>query len=263
MKNDPAWIDVSALMLNGVGGLVARIQGLAGGDSDLFARYFERVNSVAEIQRREMHIEEVTGSDKTIDVVVDIFNRVNSGGTKLSKGDLALAKICAAWPEARQEFNDTLEHWAQAGFHFKLDWLLRVVNAIATGKAPFAALASVPKKEIQTGLGLANKYISAWLDVIAGRLGLDHDRVLFSKFGLVVMARLMHNEGGKLPDAATQSKVLAWYAHVGMWGRYAGSTETFLSQDLEAVDAGGVDALLRLVRQSRGDLTVRPSDFAG
>ena len=32
--------------------------------------------------------------DKTIDVVVEIFNNVNSGGTKLSKGDLALAKIC-------------------------------------------------------------------------------------------------------------------------------------------------------------------------
>jgi hypothetical protein len=41
----------------------------------------------------------VTGADKTLDVVVDIFNRVNSGGTKLSKGDLALAKICADWPE--------------------------------------------------------------------------------------------------------------------------------------------------------------------
>ena len=43
----------------------------------------------------DLHIEEVTGQDKTLDVVVDIFNQVNSGGTKLSKGDLALAKICA------------------------------------------------------------------------------------------------------------------------------------------------------------------------
>jgi hypothetical protein len=34
----------------------------------------------------ELHTEEITGQDKTIDVVVDIFNRVKSGGTKLSKG---------------------------------------------------------------------------------------------------------------------------------------------------------------------------------
>lgn len=87
--------------------------------------------------------------------------------------------------------------------------------------------------------------------------------MLFSKFGLVIMARLMHNQGGKLPDAATQSKMLAWYAHAGMWGRYAGSTETFLAQDLEAVDAGGADGLLAVIRQSRGDLTVRSTDFAG
>ena len=263
MKNDPAWIDVSALMLNGVGGLVSTIQVLAAGDDAQFARYFGRVNAVAEIQRREMHIEEVTGPDKTIDVVVDIFNRVNSGGTKLSKGDLALAKVCAAWPEARQQFNDVLLEWKNAGFHFKLDWLLRVVNAIVTGKAPFTSLAAVSPEEVRDGLALAKKYVSAWLDVISGRLGLDHDRVLFSKFGLVIMARLMHNEGGKLPDTATQSKMLAWYAHTGMWGRYAGSTESFLAQDLEIVDVKGVDGLLETIRQSRGDLTVRPSDFAG
>ena len=49
----------------------------------------------------DLHVEEVTGADKSLDVVVNIFNRVNSGGTKLSKGDLALAKICAEWPAGR------------------------------------------------------------------------------------------------------------------------------------------------------------------
>ena len=49
-----------------------------------------------------MNYEAITASDElwtcfyaVRDVVVDVFNRVNSGGTKLSKGDLALAKICA------------------------------------------------------------------------------------------------------------------------------------------------------------------------
>jgi hypothetical protein len=37
-------------------------------------------------------------SRAALDVVVDIFNLVNNGGTKLSEGDLALAKICV-WPE--------------------------------------------------------------------------------------------------------------------------------------------------------------------
>lgn len=263
MKNDPSWIDVTSLMENGVGGLMPVMQQLAEGQNDLFLEYLNRVNRVAEIEKREMHIEEVTGADKTIDVVVDIFNRVNSGGTKLSKGDLALAKICASWPEARQELNDVLSEFRAAGFHFSLDWLLRVVNGIVTGKAPFTALASVPSDDIRQGVQLAKKYVAAWLDVIAGRLGLDHQRVLFAPFALVILARYMHLNGGKVPDAATQGRLLYWFVHVGMWGRYAGSTETYLSRDLDAVEAGGVDELIEVVRQSRGDLTVRDTDFGG
>lgn len=263
MKNDPAWIDVTKLMQDGVGWLMPVMQQLSGGDNERFLRYLERMNSVAEIQKRDMFIEEVVGADKTIDVVVDIFNRVNSGGTKLSKGDLALAKICASWPEARQKLNDALIEWKNAGYYFKMDWLLRVVNAIATGKAPFGALASAPIADVQQAIPLAKKYVSAWLDVIAGRLGLDHDRVLFSKFALVIMARHSHISGGKLPDASDQARMLAWFIHVGMWGRYAGSTETFLTQDLDVVDARGIAGLLEVMRQSRGDLVVRESDFAG
>ena len=70
----------------------------------------------------------MTGEDKTVDLVVDIFNRVNSGGTKLSKGDLALAKICAEWPAARDEMKKRLDKWRQAGFHFKLELLLRCIT---------------------------------------------------------------------------------------------------------------------------------------
>ena len=57
--------------------------------------YVARLGRLLGVTEIELHVEEVSGIDKTLDVVVDIFNRVNSGGTKLSKGDLALAKICS------------------------------------------------------------------------------------------------------------------------------------------------------------------------
>ena len=108
------------------------------------------------------------------------------------------------------------------------------------------------------------KYVSAWLDVIASRLGLDHHRVIFSPFALAIMARLMHDNGGWLSDAATQCRMLYWYVHTGMWGRArGGSTETVLTQDLDALASNGVVGLIETMRQSRGDLVVRESDFAG
>ena len=114
--------------------------------------YTDRLNRIATIPDIELYAEDVTGEEKTVDVVVEIFNRVNSGGTKLSKGDLALAKICAAWPEARAEMNARLDLWKAAGFNFKLEWLLRCINSLVTGEALFQALDRVGTMDFRDGL---------------------------------------------------------------------------------------------------------------
>ncbi len=259
MKDDPDWIDVTNLLQVGVGPYIQQVTSSGAGDP---ATQFDRLNRIWMIKEKTIHLEDVVGSDKTIDVVVDIFNRVNSGGTKLSKGDLALARICAGWPEARQEMKKTLADWKAAGFSFSLDWLLRVMNAVGTGKVPFTAFEPLSPAEIKTAFADTKKYVGSWLDLISGRLGLDHDRVLFGKLALVVLARHQHLNGGKLPDTAAQDKLLYWFAHAGMWGRYAGSTETALAQDLDALETGGVTKLIDVLRLSRGGLEVRPEDFA-
>src|SRR5262249_31388234 len=147
------------------------------------------------------HIEEVTGTDKSLDVVVDIFNRVNSGGTKLSKGDLALAKICADWPQARDTMKAKLKEWNNAAYNFNLDWLLRSVNTALTGEAKFLYLHEKTAEEIQDGLKRATKHIDTSLNLIGGRLGLDHDQVLFGRFGVPVMVRYLDQRStGKLSE---------------------------------------------------------------
>src|SRR5215216_3653111 len=118
MQGNPLWIDVSELMQVGSGNFIQSLIGNPALQSSL-ALYVNRLNAIDAIKEIDLHVEEVTGEDKTVDIVVDIFNRVNSGGTKLSKGDLALAKVCAAWPEARTELRDRLGKWRDAGFHFE------------------------------------------------------------------------------------------------------------------------------------------------
>ena len=96
MRDDPLWIDVTALMQSGTDGLGKFVTELSK-VPDHAARvgdYVGRLSKLLGIVEIDFHIDEVTGDDKTTDVVVDIFNRVNSGGTKLSKGDLALASSC-------------------------------------------------------------------------------------------------------------------------------------------------------------------------
>jgi hypothetical protein len=58
---------------------------------------------------------------------------------------------------------------------------------------------------------------------------------------------------------------LYWYVHTFLWGRYAGSTESTLNKDLAAIEEkdGGLERLLDQMRESRGDLRLRPEDFGG
>ncbi|MDE0056043.1 MAG: DUF262 domain-containing protein, partial [Gammaproteobacteria bacterium] len=190
MRDDPLWIDVTELMkggMAGLGGFMSRLKATP----EQIGEFVGRLSLLLGITEIDLHVEEVTGAEKSLDVVVEIFNRVNSGGTKLSKGDLALAKICAEWPDARNQMKAKLKEWEDAGYYFNLDWLLRSVNTVLTGEARFAHLHNKTAPEIKDGLARACKQIDASLDLIAGRLGLDHNRVLFGRFGVPVMVRYM------------------------------------------------------------------------
>ncbi|MFM9453408.1 GmrSD restriction endonuclease domain-containing protein [Streptomyces europaeiscabiei] len=264
MKDNPVWVDVTALFQSGLASQLLAVTQLANGDADLQVAYIERLNRITQIKDRSVHIDEVTGEDKTIDVVVEIFNRVNSGGTKLSKGDLALAAICAAWPAARPTMNQALQDWSTAGFSFKLDWLLRNVNAVITGEAQFSKLADVDVPAFRSGLAETIDSVSYLLNALGGRLGLDHGAVLSGRGALPVMSRLLHHHGGSFPDAMTRDRLFYWYVHSFLWGRHTGATETVLNQDLQALDDGGVDQLISVLRRSRGGhLAVGSDDFVG
>ena len=258
MKDDPLWVDVSELMQNGTDGVSKVTTNLADPN-----RYFGRLLALVGITDIDLHIEEVTGDDKTLDVVVDIFNRVNTGGTKLSKGDLALARICADWPEGRNAMKAELARWKENGYEFTLDWLLRSVNTVVTGEAKFSHLQNKSAEDVQDGLRRAARQIDNCLNMIAGRLGLDHDRVLFGRFALPVMVRYLDRKGNL--NAHDQDRLLFWFAQAGMWGRFSVSAESALDQNLATLDGASdeIEALLEELQRWSGNRRIEPGDFAG
>ena len=260
MKDDPLWVDVTALFGGGPSAVVSGLH-----DHPRFFDFVDRLLRVRNVLDREVHVESITGADKTVDVVVDIFNRVNSGGTKLSRGDLALARICADWPHARPAMRAHLERWrAQRGLQFTPDWLLRNVNAVATGRAPFSALEDVSAEEFRDALGKAVHNVDHLVDLIASTLGLDHDRVLMGRYALPVLGRLLLKNNGRFTDAAEAGRALYWYVHAAVRGRFAGSTETHLAKDLETIDRDGIDGVIHSLRRTHnGSLAIDAKDFEG
>ncbi len=262
MRDDPRWIDVTALFTEGLASQLSGLleQGLPTHETTV---RMERLSSLHGLLDREFHQEKITGRDKSVDVVVDIFNKVNSGGTKLSKGDLALAKICADWSDARQVMRSQLAEWSAAGYGFSLEWLLRNATAVATGRSQFSTLDDVPVLAFEEALTAASQHVDSLLNTVSARLGLDHDRVLVGRYAFPVMTRFLHLTGGHFPDASTRDRLLYWYVNAAIRGRFSGSTESVLNKDFDTLESQGVDGLIDSLREWRGgNLGVSASDFS-
>ena len=265
MQNNPLWVSVTGLFADNnewIDPLTGN-QDYAASVSD----YVQRGLKVRQIGNVDMPILEITGNDKTTDVVVDVFNKVNSGGTKLSKGDLALARIAASWPEVRVEMRQRLNKWESNGFGpngANLDWLLRCMNAIVNENSEFERL--VPEvngiERIQGALGQTEKAIDYLLEAMRTHLYMDADRVYNSKASFPVMVKYLADNGGRLTDQSALARLMHWYVSIAIWGRFSGPVETVINQDLAALKAADpIDALLRNLRQSQGERTVTHENF--
>jgi hypothetical protein len=78
------------------------------------------------------------------------------------------------------------------------------------------------------------------------------------------MSRYLDQVGGTFEGGIVQQdRLLFWYLQSAMWGRFSGSVESLLDKDMEALQAGGLDELIKVLRLWRGSLKVQPDHFKG
>lgn len=255
------WVNVTDVLKGGNRGL-HDFMGKHAGKPVADSKYVPQLMRLLGIMDTDVHISRI-GTQYSVEEVVEIFNQVNSRGTPLSQGDLALAKICANWPDMRNEMKKALANWQGAGYRFTFDWLLRSVNTVLTGEAKFQFLRDKSAQEMQMGLRLAVDKIDQCLNMIGGRLGLDHDRVLFARPAIPVMVRYLMKQDEQKRDisAEERDRLLFWFLQSGIWGRFSGSTETAMNQDINAIDKDGVNGLLKEAARNHKLYRVGAEDF--
>lgn len=72
-----------------------------------------------------------------IDKAIDIFDLVNSMGTKLTDAELVLTHIAGKWPQARRVMKLKIIEYQKVGFYFDLDLLTRCLVVLLTKSALF------------------------------------------------------------------------------------------------------------------------------
>lgn len=270
MKGDPFWFDVTKIM-QAIGvqiGISKLIRDQFSTcektlDDELLSQVMESLMQLTALRYKDFHIEQIADGDKSIDEVVDIFNRLNSAGTRLSKGDLALARVATKWPEVRDEMLKVVQEWDKNDFNFTLDWLLRCVNAVIYGEANFKHLHKTSRNTFEGGLQRTVKHVDSVLNQIKSRLGLDYDRVLFAKFAIPVLIRHLELRGHRHIDAGEWKLLLYWFLQAGMQGRFSGTTESKIRESLLKVDGTltGVKQLIAEIGTAWGRPRILAADF--
>jgi uncharacterized protein with ParB-like and HNH nuclease domain len=153
MRNNPTWIPVTTCFSSdGVNPLeIAQQKAANGGEPFALARtYYENLTKLRNIMEREYPLQTVPPTAH-IDDAIDVFDRVNSLGTKLTDAELALAHICGKWPQAREVMKKKIAELESKSFYFDLTFSTRCLVATCQGRALFETIHSVSESELRKG----------------------------------------------------------------------------------------------------------------
>ncbi len=265
MDNNPTWIGVHDFLNEGLNALLERLDRVGDEQRAIIQQNLARLSRLDKVREYTYTVDQVAGDNYTVEEVVDIFNRVNSKGTRLDKTDLTIAHICSLWPEARAELRAFGAKMAERGFNVDLNFLVRSLAGIAVGsvllegsflKTPADVLKSAWKK-----MQPAFEHLASVLRHEAFISSLDD---LQTNYVLVPVTVYLARQGGQFPTDVLRRRFIRWIYLAGLWARYSGSSETKLQQDVALVVGNDVDPTHELeaaILRERGRVTLEAEDL--
>lgn len=201
----------------------------------------------------------------TLDEAIDVFDRVNSSGTKLTPAELALTHISGKWPEARQTMKALLDHLAGHHFRLDLDFLVRALTGVVSGRASFVELRRLPAEKLQAGWQQLEQALKALIPSIMSQAAISSDAQLSAAEVLIPLVVYIARNGGTFPNDQARRRAFYWLYAANMWGRYVSELEQRLAHDLSIArhnpDPWG--ELVAAIVEQRTRLDVRPTDLEG
>ncbi len=262
MQGKPEWVPVTRFFQYGLGEYLKSGGPLTQDEIGLLMTFFNRLAQMEKVKSYTYYLD-ILG-ERNMDEAVRIFNLVNSQGTPLTKSDLALSHVCALWPGARQVMRTARDQLKQdAGFEFSLDFFTRCTSCVATGSGLYEPLyRSVTAEDIKAAWTKARSAIEYVVNVLRFDGFIDSNISLPSDYPIVPMVVYVANRGGQFGNEKEKRTFLHWFYAAEMWGRYSGSTDTKLAEDIEALKGEDPPNRLRSnLLAERGRIKLEESDL--
>jgi hypothetical protein len=230
----------------------------------LAQRLNKNLNSLKAVKEVSLPVQ-VVPSHAELEEAIDIFDRINSQGTKLTDAELALTHVTAKWPQARRVLKEKMSFCAERDFDFNLTFMTRALVATVTGRALYELIHPRPYSDLQEGWKTLNKaldYLMTMLPKAAHVHGTDD---LNTTNALIPFLAYLARSNGVFPTQKSTQHAVNWLYAALMWARYTAQTDQRLEADLSIV-AKEVEpwaALRANIVEQRGRIEVKSDDFEG
>jgi hypothetical protein len=196
---------------------------------------------------------------------IDIFDRINSQGTKLTDAELALTHVTAKWPLARRILKEKMEFCAARDFDLNLTFMTRALVATVTGRALFELIHPRTLPDLQAGWNTLSKVLDYLLNVLPTAAQVHSTEDLNTTNALVPLIAYLARNNGMFPNQRSIKHSVNWLYAALTWARYTAQTDQRLEADLSIV-AKEVEpwaALRANIVEQRGRIEVKADDFEG
>lgn len=258
-KNDPNWVRVADLWDDDTYRQLRKTLDGGSAADRKYEAHFDKVRRILDYQ-----IPLVRMVDHSFKHAVEAFTRINTLGVRLKNEDIESALVASKHAGfIVDELAPFLANLKQQGFNrINIMHLFRACGYVAK-----------PDGRIRTPLHEfeKNDVLSAWkqtkqateqaIGLIRSELGLVNMNILWSGALVVPIIAICATTRPRQRDS---KGLIAWLALAALLHRYSRASDTQLDQDLKACrNADPIAALLKNLRQVRGNLLAEPSDFSG
>lgn len=204
-----------------------------------------------------------------IDKAIDIFDKVNSMGTKLTEAELVLTHIAGRWPQARRVMKKQIEAYEKVGFYFELDFLTRCFVVMLTNSALYEKMTEDTYKDTSEKIyeDIWNNLVRIFdylIPILKQSAYISGSKDMSTNNVLVPMVAYLSVNDGVFKNGQ-KNQFLYWMFLALIWGRYSGQTDQRLDKDvyLAINSSQPVLDLIKEIEDQRGRIEVKPTDLEG
>lgn len=268
MKNNPLWVKVIDCFSKYSNiSPIAIAKELSEEDNkaiEIADTLYNNLTKLKNILKTQFPVQYIPG-EAGIDESIDIFDRVNSLGTKLSDADLALTHITGKWPEARRILKQKIRELEEKNYYFNLRFMVRCLVGIVKGRGLFETIHKTPKDEIIDGWKKLSKILDYLITILPKYAYIHSAEDINTTNIFVPLVIYLSRNNNIFPSEIALKSSVRWLYFAHLWARYTSQTDQRLDHDINIIarNHNPWADLVNAIIEQRGRIKLEHSDLEG